>query len=179
MIKNLITLLTIAIFLVNCGGEETVKNDSADNDKLLKVKKQIKYYRDSMKTAGVDHLSFYSLEYVSHKDDNSKSKDNSVFTLGEFAAIAGDYVEKEINVAGIVDHVCKHGGKKILLVSDEGDTHVFSKNRFDDKIVGSKIIVAGIVKEDRIDEAYLLKWEEDAINKHNSSDETNETDENK
>ena len=65
-----------------------------------------------------------------------------------------------------------------MLVSDEGDTHVYAKNRFEDKLVGSEITVTGIVTEDRIDEAYLLKWEEDVINKHNSNDETNETDEN-
>ncbi len=89
-----------------------------------------------------------------------------VLTLGEFDSKAGDFVSKEIKVQGIVDHVCKHGGKKILLVTDEGDAHIFSEERFDEALKGSEITVTGVVLEERIDEAYLLKMEEDNIKSH-------------
>ncbi|SNR77311.1 hypothetical protein SAMN06265371_11232 [Lutibacter agarilyticus] len=89
-----------------------------------------------------------------------------VLTLGEFDSKASDFVSKEIKVQGIVDHVCKHGGKKILLVTDEGDAHVFSEERFDESLKGSEISLTGIVLEERIDEAYLLKMEEDNIKSH-------------
>ncbi len=93
-------------------------------------------------------------------------KDIPTIALGEFDTKAGGFVEKEIMVSGIVDHVCKHGGKKILLVSDNGDVHVESKKRFEESLVGSEIVVTGIVKEFRIDEAHCLKMEEDNINSH-------------
>ena len=75
-------------------------------------------------------------------------------------------MNKEIKLKGIVDHVCKHGGKKILLVSDDGDAHVFSEERFNEALMGNEIIVTGVVLEERIDEAYLLKMEEDNIKSH-------------
>lgn len=87
-------------------------------------------------------------------------------TLGEFDTKAGDFIGKELEITGIVDHVCKHGGKKILLVTDEGDAHVVSDERFDEALMGSEIKLVGVVLEERIDEAYLLKMEEDNIKSH-------------
>jgi hypothetical protein len=87
-------------------------------------------------------------------------------SLGEFDAKAGDYVDKEVKVEGIVDHVCKHGGKKLLLVSDEGDVHVESDKRFEDEIVGSDVVITGVVSEFKVDESYCLKMEEDNIKSH-------------
>jgi len=86
--------------------------------------------------------------------------------LREFDVKAGDFIDKEIKLKGIVDHVCKHGGKKILLVTDDGDAHVFSEERFDEALMGSEIMVTGVVLEERIDESYLLKMEEDNIKSH-------------
>lgn len=97
-----------------------------------------------------------------------------VLTLGEFDAKAGDFLSKEIKVQGIVDHICKHGGKKILLVTDEGDAHVFSEERFNEDLMGSEITVTGVVLEERIDEAYLLKMEEDNIKSHSEGESNDE-----
>ncbi len=89
-----------------------------------------------------------------------------MIAIGEFDSKAGDYVDQEIMVEGIVDHVCKHGGKKLFLVSDDGDLHVESDTRFDEALTGSKVAVKGIVREFRVDEAYCLKMEEDNIQSH-------------
>ena len=114
---------------------------------------------------------------ISCKTDNKKSdltkqneeivlQETPEIILGEFESKAGDFVNKEVRIQGIVDHVCKHGGKKILLVTDEGKVHVNSDVRFDDALMGSEISVAGIVVEERIDEGYCLKMEEDNIKSH-------------
>ena len=89
-----------------------------------------------------------------------------MIAIGEFDSKAGEFVEKEVVVEGIVDHVCKHGGKKLFLVSEEGDLHVESDERFDESLAGSEVVVKGVVKEFRIDEAYCLKMEEDNIQSH-------------
>lgn len=89
-----------------------------------------------------------------------------ILALGEFDTKAADFVNKEVKVQGIVDHVCKHGGKKILLVTDTGDVHVFSEERFDEALMGNEVMVTGVVLEERIDEAYCLKMEEDNIKSH-------------
>ena len=87
-------------------------------------------------------------------------------TVDQFASEAGTYVDQEVAIAGIVDHVCKHSGKKLLLVTDGGSVHVTSETRFDDKLVGNQIQLTGIVKEERIDESTCLQMEEDNIKQH-------------
>lgn len=94
--------------------------------------------------------------------------------LGEFEAKAGEFVDKEVMVSGIIDHVCKHGGKKLLLVTDDGDVHVESEDRFDEALAGSEVDLIGIVREFRVDEAYCIKMEEDNIQSHTEGDNDEE-----
>lgn len=127
--------------------------------------------------------------FVSCGDENSNTQNDSTadvsdtvkaetsaeaVSLDEFDAKASDLVDKEIELTGIVDHVCKHGGKRLFLVSDGGNLHVDADVRFDDALAGSEIVVRGIVREERVDEAYLVKWEEDETNKHSEGDDNEE-----
>lgn len=108
-----------------------------------------------------------SNETSSIEDDQNEIQ---LIAIGEFDTKAGEFVDSEVMVEGIVDHVCKHGGKKLFLVSDDGDLHVESDDRFDEALTGSKVLVNGIVREFRIDEAYCLKMEEDNIQSHKEGD---------
>jgi hypothetical protein len=109
------------------------------------------------------------------KDANSENSDSTknaqlsqsqTLTVSGFDSLAKDYVDKEILVKGLVDHVCKHGGKKLFLVDGDASLHVESDNRFSDSLIGSEVLVSGIVREFRVDEAYCLKMEEDNIKSH-------------
>ncbi len=80
-----------------------------------------------------------------------------VVSLAEFDSLAANYVGKEIKISGIIDHICKHGGKKLLLVDGDKDIHVLGDERFDESLSGSKATVIGIVEEERIDSAYLAE----------------------
>lgn len=116
-------------------------------------------------------VMFIACNSKNEPKENEKAKIENMkeiprIDIGEFDAKAGDYVGKEVKVSGIVDHVCKHGGKKILLVSDKGDVHVNAEKRFDENLVGKDITVIGIVKEFRVDESYCLKMEKDNIKSH-------------
>lgn len=86
--------------------------------------------------------------------------------ISDFETEAASFVGKEVKVKGIVDHVCKHGGKKLLLVADSANVHVESDRRFDETIVGNEVTVIGKVKEFRVDEAYCLKMDEDNLKSH-------------
>lgn len=99
--------------------------------------------------------------------------------LKEFYSIAADNVDKEVITQGIVDHVCRHGGKKLFLVADDADLHIDGEERFDENLTGSEIVVKGIVREFRVDEAYCLQMEEDAIQSHSKGESTDEILENK
>lgn len=89
-----------------------------------------------------------------------------MLSVDAFDVEAGNYVGKEVAITGIVDHVCKHSGKKLKLVTDGGSVHVDSETRFDDALVGNEIRLTGIVKEERIDESTCLQMEEDNIKNH-------------
>lgn len=95
-------------------------------------------------------------------------------SLSDFDMKAGDFVDQEVKVAGLVDHVCKHGGKKLFLVSDDADIHVESDERFDEALIGSHVVVDGIVREFKVDEAYCLKMEEDNIKSHSEGETDDE-----
>ena len=99
--------------------------------------------------------------------------------LIDFDTKAADFIDKEVKVAGIVDHVCKHGGKKLFLVNDDADVHVESDTRFDDALIGSEVIVTGVVREFRVDEGYCLKMEEDNIKSHKEGETDQEQFDNK
>lgn len=122
------------------------------------------------------------ISVISCKTETKKTKivdktiviETPLIALSEFDTKAGEFVNKEIKVKGIVDHVCKHGGKKILLVTDESDVHITSEERFDEALKGSKITLTGVVLEERIDEAYCLKMEEDNIKSHTEGASTKE-----
>lgn len=116
-----------------------------------------------------------ALAVISCKTDDKKAEEAKktvetteipFLALGEFDAKAGEFVNKEVKVKGIVDHVCKHGGKKIFLATDKGDVHINGEERFDEALTGNEITFTGIVVEERIDEAYCLKMEEDNIKSH-------------
>lgn len=110
-------------------------------------------------------------ESINPEQDLIVVVDVPLLTIAEFDTKAGEYVDAEVQVKGIVDHVCKHGGKKLLLVNDDGDIHITTdEDRFSDDLIGEVITVNGIVEEFRVDEEYCLQMEEDAIKSHSEGE---------
>ena len=79
-------------------------------------------------------------------------------------ASAENLVGQEVDIEGICTHICSHGGRKIFLMgSDDTKTIRIESGKlgaFDQKCVNSIVKVKGMLKEERIDEAYLKNWEE-------------------
>ncbi len=111
---------------------------------------------------------------VQNTEQTNKTTDKPVLALADFNKKAGKWIGKEVQVNGIVDHVCKHGGKKLLLVNDEGDVHVVSETRFDDALIGDEVALTGVVKEFKVDEAYCLQKEEDHMQNHKEGTDSDE-----
>jgi len=110
--------------------------------------------------------------FTACNSDNTKDNaDATKITIANFETVAGDYIGKTVELTGIVDHVCKHGGKKILLVSDSADVHVDSEERFDEALVGEEITVTGIVEEFRVDEGYCQTLEDNKNNEHSEGED--------
>lgn len=82
-------------------------------------------------------------------------------------AVAETLVDQPIVVEGICTHTCAHGGTKIFIMgSDDTKTiRVEAGERigsFPQEVVNNIVTIDGILREQRIDEAYLLQWEAQA-----------------
>ena len=92
-------------------------------------------------------------------------------TVEDFQDKADAFVGKEIYITGTVDHVCKHGGKKVMLVSEDGEASLKIMageeiSKFNKNIEGENLKVRGVVQEMRMDEAYLIEKEEHVKENH-------------
>lgn len=95
---------------------------------------------------------------------NTESEPEAI-SVDSFLAAASNLIGKEVVVKGKVDHVCKHGGKRVHLFSscpakniqvESADTLVV----FSPELEGSEIYVTGIVAEIKIDMAYVQDYEQ-------------------
>lgn len=107
--------------------------------------------------------------------ENDNPSDTTIITaleevveiaLADFESKAGEFIGKEVKVSGVVDHVCKHDGKKIHLVDGDNSLHVSNDERFDESLSGSEISVTGIVEEEKVDETYLTEWWDHVLESH-------------
>lgn len=75
-----------------------------------------------------------------------------------------ELVGQQVAVDGICTHICTHGGRKMFLMgSDDTKTiriEAAELGSFDQKCMNSIVKVTGTLREERIDEAYLKRWEE-------------------
>jgi len=87
-------------------------------------------------------------------------------TPDNFYDKAIDLVGKDVEIVGTIDHVCKHGGKKMMVFGTDPDVRVKITTgedmaAFDSDWGGSDVTAIGTVAEFRIDEEYLANWEND------------------
>lgn len=90
-------------------------------------------------------------------------QEESIMQIDDLLANAENLAGKEVTVEGVCTHACKHGATKIFLMgSDDTQTIRVEAGRlgsFDTKCINSIVRVTGVLKEQRIDEAYLQQWE--------------------
>lgn len=104
-------------------------------------------------------------------NNSKKTTDNTTENVQTATAMEIDAVlakaetlaGQEVLLEGVCTHICKHGGTKIFMMgSDDTKTiriEAAKLGSFDQKCVNSIVKVKGILREERIDEAYLQRWE--------------------
>jgi len=79
---------------------------------------------------------------------------------------AESLADQQVTLEGVCTHICSHGGRKIFLMgSDDTKTirvEACDLGSFDQKCVNSIVRIKGVLREQRIDEAYLQNWETQA-----------------
>lgn len=107
--------------------------------------------------------------------ENEATETVTEVTVANFEQMAGDLVGKEVLITGLVNHTCKHGGKRMFIIdenTEESIEVVTGENidSFDAELEGSDVIVNGIVLELRVDENYLAEWEAEVMNEEDDEE---------
>jgi hypothetical protein len=116
--------------------------------------------------------------------EDVKVEEIALIDLNDFDNQAAEFVQKQVKFSGTVDHVCKHGGQKMFVVTEESDARVKivtgeNMAAFNTELEGETVNVVGIVDELRIDEEYLREWEEELNNDIEEENEAMHTGEKK
>lgn len=95
--------------------------------------------------------------------EQTSSQATAEMSVDDLLASAEANVGKEVTFRGICTHTCSHGATKIFLMgSDDTKTirvEAGELGSFDTRCVNNLVSVTGVVSEQRIDEAYLQRWE--------------------
>lgn len=110
--------------------------------------------------------------------ESEQTSDESVIEIDSLLANAEVLAGQEVTIEGVCTHTCKHGATKIFLMgSDDTQTirvEAGELGSFDTKCVNNIVRVTGQLKEQRVDEDYLQRWEaqltEAAGNQHGDSE---------
>ena len=123
-------------------------------------------------------LSLASCGNKQQKASNDAAGDQkeSVMQIDDLLSNAEALVGKTVKIEGVCTHTCKHGAKKMFLMGSDDKNVVRVEagklGAFDTKVVNSVVQVDGILKETRIDEAYLQNLEaQQGIEKADSHEE--------
>lgn len=93
----------------------------------------------------------------------------------DFTTVAADFVGQKIQIAGTVDHTCKHSGKRMVIVGENADFSVKIEagevDQFNRELEGSDVSVIAMVTESRMDKNYLDEWEQEVLKNHADDDD--------
>ncbi len=128
------------------------------------------------------------------KKEAYSDKEVTKVTVDQVMTDMQTFVDKDLVIVGTVNHVCSHGGKRMFIMGEDPEvalkiTPSEEIGVFEKELEGSHVIVAGVLKELRIDGAYVANLEKEiaegldneAIHDHSGGthDETEEVSEEK
>lgn len=101
-------------------------------------------------------------------EEMEAGNDYTQITVAEFEQKAPDLVDKQVKIKGLVVHTCKHGGKRMFITAEGTEERVEIKageniDSFDAEMEGSDVMVTGILREEKVDQAYLDEWEKEIL----------------
>lgn len=105
---------------------------------------------------------------ASCQQEQKKSEDQTavptVLTVDQVEQKGSNLVGKEVVVTGTVSHVCKHSGQRCFLMGSTEDQTIRVEaghgiGSFNQEQMGSDLKVKGILREIRIDDAYIATME--------------------
>jgi hypothetical protein len=122
------------------------------------------------------------------ENQETTTKTLSAISVDKVLSNTSNYVDKEVMVEGLVNHICSHSGKRMFILGEKPDNALkITPNDkigiFEKKLEGNRVIIKGVLKELIIDDEYVAQLEqENAENMdhealHNHSDGDHEEEE--
>lgn len=103
----------------------------------------------------------------SQGDQTAQTTNSTALEVDSLLKNAEAFIGQPVVVEGICTHICQHGGGKIFLMGSD-DTQTIridagdKVGKFTPETVNSLVRINGTLNEERIDEAFLAQWEEQA-----------------
>ena len=101
----------------------------------------------------ISFILFSANTLIAQDKTTTALADSQVLTLTpeNFQEVAVNNVGKEVEIQGMVVHVCKHGGKKLFIIGEDPEKRVKittsdKVNVFVPELEGSTIMVKGIIE---------------------------------
>lgn len=97
----------------------------------------------------------------------------------EILASADSTVGKEVMLKGFITHTCKHSGRRCFVVGKDQNTSIRVEAKgeiggFNRELIGSEVIIKGILRENKLSKEYIDQMEE-AVNEKKSEGESAES----
>jgi len=94
--------------------------------------------------------------------------EKTAISVDSFLNVAPNLLGKEVTVKGTVDHICKHGGKRVKLIGCCPSKSVHGEateaiGAFKVELEGSEVLLTGIVAESKIDSTYVAEYEKSVL----------------
>lgn len=118
-------------------------------------------------------IVFAALSVLVSCNQSNKKQETKKETVKEFSAktiaqvmeTAEQNIGKEVFFKGMVQHVCAHSGRRLILQDETGKLSLRveatgSINGFNRELSGSIIEVKGTLQEKRLSEEFINEWEE-------------------
>lgn len=101
-----------------------------------------------------------------NQDQDTAAAAGSASTVSALLMDAETNIDKEVTIEGLVTHVCTHGGRRVHVTDIETNEKIRVEApedmpSFARELEGSDIVVTGLLRETRIDAAYLDEWEQE------------------
>ena len=122
-----------------------------------------------MKLKNLFILAISAIVFASCGSKTNESKNEVVeeastaLSVDDLLLNADSLANQEILFEGICTHTCKHGATKIFLMGSDDTKTIRVESAglgsFDQKCINSIVRIKGILREERVDEAYLQRWE--------------------
>ncbi|HKL07592.1 MAG TPA: hypothetical protein VJ896_02385 [Bacteroidales bacterium] len=112
-------------------------------------------------------LVLFSCGTKQQKENQETTTDElTVISVDKVLSNTKDYVEKELVVEGLVNHVCSHSGKRMFILGENPDkTLRITPNEkigvFEKRLEGNTVRIKGVLKELIIDEDYVAQLEKE------------------